>query len=284
MQRALLSNELQRLRRDKHLKQEEVARELDWSPSKIIRIEGGSVGISTTDLQALLRLYEVVDPEQIDRLIELARGARERGWWSTYQRDLAHDQPFLSFLGYENGSSEIRQSAIAVVPGLLQTEEYARAITREYADDSRTQLLVEVRMLRQEKLLERENPPQQYYVLDEAVIRRRVGGGAEPALMANQLRHLINNAERPYVTIKVIPFNVGAHFGMKGDFTLLDFEGDLGGILYLESSRGGALTITGKDPAITTYREQFERLFGRMALDPEASLALIERAADEMSQ
>lgn len=283
VQRALLSVELGKIRRERRLKQEQVAKALDWSSSKLIRIEGGSVGISTTDLQALLRYYDVTDEEITNKLIGLARGARERGWWSAYQRDLGNDQAFLAYLGYENGSSHIRQFASAVMPGPLQTEEYARALTGQFADEQRTALLVEIRMLRQEKLLDRTDPPQQHYILDEAVIRRRVGASVDESIMPAQLRHVIEVSKRPYVTLQVLPFQAGEHFGMKGDFTILDFDGDLGEVLYLESSRGGALTITGRDPEITNYRDAFERLI-TMALGGEDSRDLIERAVEEMAR
>lgn len=281
--RALLSSELVRLRQEKNLKQETVARALDWSPSKLIRIEGGSVGISTTDLQALLRQYGVDDGSPLmAHLIELARGARERGWWSSYSRELSSDPAYLAFLGYEYGASRIKHFGLAVMPALLQTEDYARALTRQYVSEERAEMLVTVRMLRQEKLLERDPPPEQAFVLDEAVIRRRVGRRVDLKIMPNQLKHLLElQATRPYLTIQVIPFDVGAHFGMTGNFAVLEFEGALGPVLYLENSRGGALTVTGRDPEIVNYNSAFETL-RETALSPEASRELIERVIAEM--
>jgi transcriptional regulator with XRE-family HTH domain len=286
VQRAILTSELVRLRKEAQKVQEEVARALDWSPSKLIRIEGGTVGISTTDLQALLRLYGVNGDGEVRRLTELARGSRERGWWQAYQTDIP-DSAFRSFLGYELGASVRRQFEVSLVPGVLQTEDYTKVVLREYAGDigqERIDTLTEIRMRRQEELQSRDPAAAQFFILDEAVIRRRVGatlpGGK--GIMPAQLRRLIEVAQRPNVTIKIIPFESGAHFGMKGGFILLEFDADLGEILYLENARGGDLMITGRDVAVAEYREEFERL-QQWTYDSERSQQLIQEAIDQMT-
>jgi transcriptional regulator with XRE-family HTH domain len=286
VQRAILTSELVRLRKEAQKVQEEVARALDWSPSKLIRIEGGTVGISTTDLQALLRLYGVNGDGEVRRLTELARGSRERGWWQAYQTD-SPDSAFRSFLGYELGASVRRQFEVSLVPGVLQTEDYTKVVLREYAGDigqERIDTLTEIRMRRQEELQSRDPAAAQFFILDEAVIRRRVGatlpGGK--GIMPAQLRRLIEVAQRPNVTIKIIPFESGAHFGMKGGFILLEFDADLGEILYLENARGGDLMITGRDVAVAEYREEFERL-QQWTYDSERSQQLIQEAIDQMT-
>lgn len=285
VQRAILTSELVRIRKEAKKTQEIVARALDWSPSKLIRIEGGTVGISTTDLQALLRHYEVSADGEVDRLIELARGSRERGWWQTYQADL--DPGFRSYLGYEMGASYIRQFEVSLIPGLLQTEDYARVVLREYIGDvgeERINLLAEIRMNRQELLLDQDPVVEQLYILDEAAIRRRVGatlpGGK--GIMPAQLRLVIEAAQRPNVTIEIIPFESGAHFGMKGPFTVLEFDADLGEVLYLENARGGDLTITGRDATVTEYRDAFEGL-RKWTYKADRSLELLHEAVDQMS-
>jgi transcriptional regulator with XRE-family HTH domain len=285
VQRAILTNELVRIRKEAKKVQEEVARALDWSPSKLIRIEGGTVGISTTDLQALLRHYGVSADGELDRLTELARGARERGWWQAYQTEL--DPGFRSFLGYEMGASYIRQFEVSLVPGLLQTQDYAKVVLREYVGDvgqERIDDLAEIRMGRQDQLRDRDPAPDQFYILDEAAIRRRVGatlpGGK--GIMPAQLRVVIEAAQRPNTTVEIVPFGAGAHFGMKGPFTLLEFDVDLGEVLYLENARGGDLTITGRDVAVAEYREAFEGL-RRWTLDADRSLQLLQETVDEMS-
>lgn len=283
--RAILTNELVRIRKEAKKVQEEVARALDWSPSKLIRIEGGTVGISTTDLQALLRYYGISSDGALDRLTGLARESRERGWWQSYQVDL--EPGFRAFLGYEMGASYVRQFEVSLIPGPLQTEDYARVVIREYVGDvgeERISTLAEIRMNRQEQLHDREPDVTQFYILDEAAIRRQVGatlpGGKN--IMPKQLSRVIEAAQRPNITVEIIPFEMGAHFGMKGPFTLLEFDVDLGEVLYLENARGGDLTITGRDATVAEYREAFEGL-RRWTYDADRSLELLKEAADQMS-
>lgn len=283
VQRALLTAELQRMRREVHKTQEEVARALDWSPSKLIRIEGGSVGISTTDLQALLRLYEATDRDLITALETLARGARRRGWWAPFKNDL--DQAYYTYIGYEAGASSIRIFDPMLVPGTLQTDEYATSLTVEYIPNSPSLVdsVVDARLRRQEELMHRERPPQQEFILDEAVVRRRVGGQRDPGIMPRQLQHLLEMAERPFCTIEIIPFSKGSHFGMRGAFTLLEFDIGLNTVLYLENSRarGGEMTADAGD--VAGYLEAFEHL-RELALSPEESIAFIRTAAEEMAE
>lgn len=284
VQRALLTNELRRLRAAARLGQEQVVQALDWSPSKLIRIEGGTVGISTTDLKALLDLYGVKEESRIGELVELARAARTRGWWRSFKS--VQDEQYLNYVGYESGASIIRQAQGLLVPGLLQTPDYAADITLDYAGEygRPVEELVELRLERQERVLGREKPPEQFYVLDEAVIRRRVGWRKDRKLMPDQLRHLIEIGSLPYVTIQVIPFYMGAHFGLKGPFTLLSFDNELGDVLFLESAHRGDLTLSDAASAelITSYHEAFEGL-RRASLSPEQSLEFIEGVATEMS-
>jgi transcriptional regulator with XRE-family HTH domain len=278
VQRARLTAELQRIRRDAGKTQEEVARALDWSPSKLIRIEGGNVGISTTDLQALLRYCGISDETRILELSTLARGARGRGWWDPYKEDLG--APFSTYLGYELGASFVRSFSPLLVPGLLQTEEYARALTIEYRPAPVAEAVIEARMLRQDKIFNREDLPQQHYVLDEAVVRRRVGGQRDPGIMPRQLAHLLELAHRPDITIELIPFEKGSHFGMKGEFTILGFETGPAGVLFLENAQGPDLTVADSDQ-IASYLEAFDHLRKLALTEPESS-AFIEAASEQM--
>jgi transcriptional regulator with XRE-family HTH domain len=283
VQRARLTAELQRIRREAGKTQEEVARALDWSPSKLIRIEGGTVGISTTDLQALLRYCGVTDEGQVQHLAGLARGARTRGWWDPYRDDL-NDTAYSTYIGYEAGASIIRSFSPLLVPGLLQTEEYARSLTIEFVPSAPVaEAVIEVRLLRQDRMFNREDPPQQHYVLDEAVVRRRVGGQVDPGIMPRQLKNMVEFAKRPYVTVEVIPFEKGAHFGMRGDFILLSFDDGPEGVLYLESARarGGDLTVAESDE-VAAYLEAFEHL-RQLALPGDESAAFIQEIADQMA-
>ncbi len=280
VQRARLTTELQRLRRNAGKTQEQVARSLDWSPSKLIRIEGGNVGISTTDLQALLRHYGVSDEDRITELSVLARGARGRGWWDPYKEDLG--AAFSNYLGYELGASFVRSLSPLLVPGLLQTEEYARALTIELVPEPAVaEAVIETRMLRQDKMFTREDLVQQHFVLDEAVIRRRVGGQRDRGIMPRQLDRILELARRADITIELIPFDKGSHFGMMGEFTVLGFENGPAGVLFLENARGGDLTVADSEQ-IASYLEAFEHL-RKLALTEDESMAFIKKAMDEMS-
>jgi transcriptional regulator with XRE-family HTH domain len=278
VQRARLTAELQRIRRDAGKTQEEVARALGWSPSKLIRIEGGNVGISTTDLQALLRYCGVTDEGRVQELSGLARGARARGWWDVYRDHLS--PAYSTYIGYEGGASSVRSFSPLLVPALLQTEEYAKALTIELAPASITEAVIEVRQLRQDKMFNRADPPKQHYVFDEAVIRRRVDGQRDRQVMPRQLDHLLHIAGRSDVTIELIPFEKGSHFGMLGEFTVLGFETGPEGVVFLENARGGDLTVAESDQ-VATYLDAFEHL-RQLALPEEETFAFIEAVADQM--
>ena len=158
--------------------QGEVAKAVDWSLSKVIRIEGGTVGVSSTDLKALLQLYGITDVEYTKDLVGLAKEGRTRPWWDSY-RNVVNPE-FASYLGYESAASTIRQVQNLVIPGLLQTAAYAEAITSTFADYDTTKGIVQLRLERQERLFGQYNPPLQHYILDEAAIRRR-GGVPQPS-------------------------------------------------------------------------------------------------------
>lgn len=279
VQSALLRNELVRLRKSRGLTQGQVARDLDWSSSKLIRIEGGKSGLTRTDLLALLDRYGVSSEEQVARLLELQRGARGPAWWDSYKEFTS--EGYLTYIGYEAGASCIGQFESLLIPGLLQTQEYAEIITTSYAGPRRAGPLVELRLRRQQELQKRENPPYQYYILDEAAIRRHVGVSRDPSIMPNQLQHIIDLAEsQERFRIRILPFSHGSHVGMPlGSFVLLEFEEDLNEILYIEG-RAPSSTIT-DESQITDYRDAFEALKNE-ALPQEESLQLIADAAEEM--
>lgn len=279
VQRRRLRAELRRARQASGLTQEQVAAEMDWSLSKIIRIEAGSSGISANDLKALLHLYQVTDLEQVDLLVALARAARERSWWSGY-RDVA-PPTLLQLIEYESAASAVRQFETTFIPGILQTEDYARAVIQDYYDErpgsDKLRALVELRV-RREDLFDADNHPSFQFMLDEAVIRRLVGGSSA---MRHQLRRLIEVADKPNVTVEVIPFSAGLHPGMNGPFEIIEFaDPSDSDIVFLESPRGD---IVSDDPEETLrYREAFVGLV-KVALGPRDSLARIAKIADEMS-
>jgi transcriptional regulator with XRE-family HTH domain len=276
--RRRLRTELRKARLDAGQTQSDVAAAMDWSLSKVIRIEAGTVNISTNDLRALLRHYKIVDPDHIEELIALGKAARDRTWWSEY-RDIA-TSGLLQLIGYESAASGRRNFEPLLIPGLLQTREYAKAVIHALDEEippDRVDALVELRMKRQE-LVDRSNPPQLSFLLDEAAIRR-LTGGAE--VMRHQLRHLMKIAEKPNVTIEVVPFSTGVHRGMRGSFVVLEFSDAADDdVLYVENTDGG-LVIREDQEEIQNYKEIYERLRG-VSLQPKETLGYISKVVDEI--
>jgi transcriptional regulator with XRE-family HTH domain len=282
VQRRRLRSELRRARQEAGLTQKDVAEALEWSLSKLIRIEAGAVGISTTDLRALLQHYGVNDAEVVDHILNLARAGKEqRGWWTTY-RDVISQQ-FLTFLGHENSASVILMFQPLLIPGLLQDEEYARALYRsshESATSKRVEELVRLRLHRQEELFERPDPPEMVFVIDEAALRRWVGGRD---VMRHQLRRLKGEALRDNVTVDVVPFTAGGHPGLFGPFVILEFADERDeDILFLENVRGdGGDIFRDEQMEIAPYRETFAQL---RDLAHQTDLGtVVDRALKEMS-
>ncbi len=231
---------------------------MDWSLSKVIRIETGAVGISTNDLRVLLNLYAIRDPDRTGELIELARASRQTSWLSKYRGDITAQ--YLQYIEYEEAASVLRIYEPLLLPGLLQTQEYAAAIMRKLADpDTSAELIrnrIEIR-LRRQQLLERAAPPTVICVLDESTIRRIIG---ERDIARDQLARLIDLANRPSITIEIVPFSAGLHRGLLEPFIILEFpDPEDSDVLYSESSRDA---IFSHDEAgeITRYREIFEDL------------------------
>ncbi|MGO9193491.1 MAG: helix-turn-helix domain-containing protein [Streptosporangiaceae bacterium] len=283
VQSALLRSELVRLRKERGLTQQQVARELEWSASKLIRVEGGASSITKVDLDALLSKYGVTSESHRERLQSLNRAAKERGWWDSY-RDYV-SPAYLHYVGLEAGAAFIRQFQIGFIPGLLQTPEYARVVTEVGSvDPQKVGPIVELRLRRRSELAQREAKPRQYFVIDEAVIHRHVGIKKNRAIMPNQLRSIAERADRDnLVTVRVIPFESGAHPGLFDSFTLLEFEGGrLPDALYLEAAREEFTMIAGNDPQAAKYAEDFEELL-EDALSAQRSIELIRHVAEEMS-
>jgi transcriptional regulator with XRE-family HTH domain len=279
VQRRRLRAELRRARQEAGLTQDQVAAALEMSLSKVIRIEAGTVGVSANDLRALLGLYHVTDTDEVASLLALARAGRERPWQSAY-RDIASPR-LLQFIELEAPASISRNFQPLIVPGLLQTEEYARIMLSQLRTDLPEEgvaSLVEVRMRRQE-LLDREDSPLLFFVLDEAATRRLVGGRD---VMRRQLRRLAELASRPRITIEVLPFSAGAHEGMEGSFVIQEFpDPNDDDVLYQEGPEGDM--ISRDDPElIVRYRERFEAL-RRLSLGPEGSRAFLTELADNLA-
>lgn len=282
---AQLRSELVRLRREGLLTQQQVAKELEWSTSKLIRIEGGHSSVTMVDLDALLGTYGVAPGEDRDRLQALNRSAKEAGWWGQYRSVI--DATYLEYVGYEAGAASLRQSQNSFVPGLLQTAEYARVVSVvgnvDEDDEGRLATVVGLRMQRQRELASREVPPDLCFAIDEAVIRRHVGLTTDPAIMPNQLRHIADRAEGDErVAVRVVPFDAGEHPGQFGPFTLLKFTGRMADVLYLDAGLTGVNIVLGDESQVAEYASDFDEVIAK-ALSEEDSIRLIRRAADEMS-
>jgi len=280
IQSAIVRSELVRLRKAKGMTQEQVAKNLEWSASKLIRVEGGHSSITKVDLGALLDQYDVISGDERERLQELNRGTKEPGWWEAYRNDFP--VTYLNYVGYEAGASFIRQFPGTVMPGLLQTPQYAEALTAISIEPVKVAPVVGLRMQRQAELAQRVPRPYRYFVLDEAVIRRHIGIQKDPAIMPSQLRHIVRQAEEDdRLTVRVIPFSKGAHAGLSGPFTLLEFDGGLPDVLYLDTGKE-AINMLTSDDRVSEYADSFESLL-EVALPAGESLEFIRAAAEEMS-
>ncbi|HEY1918664.1 MAG TPA: helix-turn-helix transcriptional regulator [Streptosporangiaceae bacterium] len=273
VRRRRLASELRALREAARLTCEEVADHLECSASKISRVETGRVSVSPRDVRDMLDLYGV-DPQRRDSLVQLARESRQKGWWHAYSDTM---QPrFATYVGLEDAATEIRTYEINLVPGLLQTEDYARTViaagnltgTREDVERR-----VALRMARQ-PMLTGPNPPQLWAVLDEAVLHRTVGGRGQMRL---QLEHLVEVAALPNVAVQVVPFGAGAYPGMGKPFVILAFpEREDPDVVYLEDV-ASALYLEEVEQ-IDTYNMLFNHLRAT-ALSFEESTALMISAA-----
>ncbi|MGH3904498.1 MAG: helix-turn-helix domain-containing protein [Pseudonocardiaceae bacterium] len=276
VQRRRLRVELRRARDTAGLRQADVARAMDWSPSKLIRIERGDVSVSTNDLRALLSHYGVKDKGRVNGLLELARSARGASFYDQYA-DLLKPG-FKEYLAYEASASVIRQYDPVLVPGLLQTEEYARALFEGggRSDPEKADKHWAVRQHRQEAV-DRESPPEMLYVLDEAALRRHVGG---THVMRHQLERLHDFAAEPHINIQIIPFTSGAHPGMAGNFILLEFaDPNLDDLVHLESIN--QITIRDDTELIAGYLDRFVRLEA-LAMSEEESVAFLDTMIDDL--
>jgi transcriptional regulator with XRE-family HTH domain len=271
-----LALELARRREAAGLSREDAASRLEWSTSTIFRIETGRSRPQPGNVRALLDLYGVTGAER-DGLIQLAREARQPGWWHSFRDVLPN--PYEVYIGLEGGAASIRNFEPVVVPGLLQTEEYARAMFRggpRELDRDEVERRVEVRLARQ-GILAHDDRPRLWAVVDEAVIHRLVGG---PAVMRDQLRHLVNAAEQGKTTIQVVPYRAGAHAGTTGPFVVLDFpEPADPAVVYVETLAGDIYLEQHAD--VDRYTLAFDRLLAA-ALHPDDSVRLIEQTADAL--
>jgi transcriptional regulator with XRE-family HTH domain len=254
--RILLGAQLRRLREDKRISLADAGEVIRASHSKMSRLETGRVGFKDRDIADLLTLYGVTDEADREAVRALARRANAPGWWHDYSDILP--SWFEAYVGLEEAAAQIRAYEVQFIPGLLQTRDYARAVTllgHGSAPASEIERRVNLRMARQ-GVLDRANAPNLWVVLDEAVLQRPFG---DRAVMRGQLQHLLEMAQRPQVTIQVIPFNAGGHAAAGGPFSILRFaEPDLPDVVFLEQLNS-ALYLD-KPEAVDEYLMVMERV------------------------
>jgi transcriptional regulator with XRE-family HTH domain len=253
---------------------EEVAAALECSHSKVSRIETGQVSATPRDVRDMLNLYKV-DPRERDALVQVARQARQRGWWQAYSDTLV-----VPLVGLESAADRIGQYQTMVIPGLLQTPDYARAVLRVGRPDLPPQQIerwVEFRMARQ-PILTRDDAPAFSVVLEECLLLRPVGG---QGVMQEQLRRLADTAALPAMTLQVLPMTVGEHAAMSGSFTIYRFESpEDPDVVYLEHPRGDLYLENPEQ--VEPYVQAFEQLQA-LAQSPAKSAALIARLVRELN-
>jgi transcriptional regulator with XRE-family HTH domain len=269
-----LANELRRHRGDRRAA--DVAAALGWSESKLSRIETAHTGINEADLDRLLTSYGV-PAEDRDRLRDLAVRGRERVWWTQYRSSVP--DPYDEYVALEAEAVEISEWEAQVVPGLLQTGEYARAVIEVGADIGDTETIqrrLALRMARQ-AVLSREPPPVLRIILDEAVLHREVGG---PAVLCRQLRRLVEASLRPGVELLILPFSAGAHAGQTEAFMVLEFAaGTRAPVVHIEGLTGGLFRV--KPEEVDVYQDALGDLRER-ALSPEVSRTVITRREESL--
>ncbi len=274
--RMLVGAQLRRLRERAGISTEAAGYEIRGSHSKISRMELGRVGFKERDVADLLTLYGVTDAARRDPLLQLAEQANAPGWWQPYS-DVVSSW-FEPCLGLEQGAEVIRAYEIQAVPELLQTEDYARALLRARhvdASDKEIERRVELCMLRQ-RILTRPSPVKFWAVLDEAVVRRLVGGALTMRL---QLQHLIKMSAEPNITVQVLPFSSGGHAAEGGPVTILRFaEPELPDVVYLEQLAGAL--YPDRNAEVVRYRDVMNRL-GVQAEPPSRTPDILRTLLDQ---
>ncbi|MEV7213807.1 helix-turn-helix transcriptional regulator [Kitasatospora cineracea] len=270
VRRILLGSQLRRLREGCAISREDAGYAIRASESKISRMELGRVSFKERDVADLLSLYGLAAGPDREALLALVREANKSGWWHSYNDVLPNW--FQTYIGLEEAAALIRTYEVQFIPGLLQCEDYARAIfaqNRPALDDAEIGRRVTLRARRQ-KLLTDGRGPKLWAVIDEAALRRPVGG---PEVMRAQLEHLVELAQLPSVVVQVMPFRFGAHAGESGAFSVLRFpEQDLPDVVYLEQLTS-ALYLDKRDD-VDEYLQVMERLCVD-SLTPQQTLDLL---------
>jgi transcriptional regulator with XRE-family HTH domain len=274
VRRRRLGSELRHLREAQSIKLEEVADKLGLAASTLSRIETGKAPTRTAYLSAMLDLYGVVDRAQRQTLTDMAREGHRKGWWTVWDDVLPTG--FSVYVGLEAEAASLRVYESQVIHGLLQTEEYARAVmtaVRRRRTPDEIERLVSLRMQRQEVLM-RPDPLQLWIILDEAVIRRPIGS---PEVMERQINHLVTASGWPNVTLQVLAFSSGVHPALNGPFAIIEFPERFDPDVVYSEGVGGQAYLEERDKEVRTRIEAFD-LLRAAALPPTESVDLVSRA------
>ncbi|MET8830606.1 helix-turn-helix transcriptional regulator [Streptomyces sp. NPDC004610] len=277
VRRRRLGQELRRLRELKGMTAEEVAERLLVSQSKISRLENGRRSISQRDVRDLCGVYEVEDIRIVESLMQMAKDSRQQGWWHSFG-----DIPYSVYIGLETDAASLRVYDPQVVPGLLQTRGYAESLIMgalPEAAGADIDKRVQVRMRRQERISAAENPLRLWAVLDEAALRREVGN---KQVMIEQLEHLLEMSQLPHVTVQVIPFSMGAHPGVSGQYAILEFpDAADSSVVYIEGVTSDLYLEKPQD--VGKYSVMYEHLRAQ-ALNVEQTRQFIADTAKEYAR
>jgi transcriptional regulator with XRE-family HTH domain len=277
VRRRRLGQELRRLRELKNMTAEEVADRLLVSQSKISRLENGRRSISQRDVRDLCNVYEVEDHRIVDSLMHMAKESRQQGWWHAFG-----DIPYSVYIGLETDAASLRVYEPQVVPGLLQTRGYAEAVCEgalPEASPGDIEKRVQVRMRRQERVTDSRHPLRLWAVLDESALRRAVGGRQT---MVEQLERLNEMSQLPHVTVQVMPFEMGAHPGVNGQYAILEFpDASDSSVVYLEGVTSDLYLEKTHD--VQSYSVMYEHLRAE-ALNPDQTREFIEKVAKDYAR
>ncbi|WP_061081690.1 helix-turn-helix domain-containing protein [Nocardiopsis alborubida] len=278
----LIGHELRQLREARAISREDAGNKIRASASKISRMELGRVGFKLRDIEDLLKMYGVSDRRRIKEILEVARESNKPGWWKEYGE--SPHKWFIRYVGFEEAADHIRIYESQFVPGLLQTEEYARAVISGGVEtDEVTEQRVDARLRRQRRL-RTDTSMRMWVILDEAAVRRPIGGPeAGREIMRGQLEWLIQlSKEYDNITLQIVPFAVGAHAAEAGSFTLLRYsEFELADMVYLEQLTDGE--IIDRRPVVEAYTKAMTRL-SVAAATPDETLELLEQMLEDLDK
>ncbi|MCC8249520.1 helix-turn-helix domain-containing protein [Saccharothrix luteola] len=249
-----LRAELRKFRDAAGVTQKQAAERLDWSISKVIRIENGITNVGITDLRALLALYSVVDEVKVEELVAMARASRKSVWWTGYRQFI--NPQLYALIGYEASASAIRQFQAQTLPGLLQTAGYVQALAIAFDIDPETARIgAEIREKRQQIMV--DEGPDMVFILDESILRRGVGN---LEVARDQLQRIKENSMLPNISIRVLPFSAGEHPGLRGSFSILDLAPDGSEQVLVLEEQSRDYVIRDNDDEVTRHLNRFDQL------------------------